>query len=71
MIKNLMANWKTTSAGLLMIAGSAIHTVWMVHTGGANENTWQSLAVAVVGGVGLIAAGDSQPAPPTAPLPPK
>jgi hypothetical protein len=68
MIKNLLVNWKTTSAGLLMIIGSTVHLVYAVKDGTANENTWTISLTAVVGGVGLIFAGDSS-APPK-PTPP-
>jgi hypothetical protein len=76
MVKNLLANWKTTSAGLVMIAGSIIHLVFSARSGTANENTWTITITSVIGGVGLLLAGDasaSQPADPSLnpPTPPK
>lgn len=68
MIKNLLASWKTTSAGLIMIIGSAMHLIFTVKDGTANENTWTVSLSTIVGGLGLIFAGDasnSQPKPPT------
>jgi hypothetical protein len=59
MIKNLIANWKTTSAGLTMIVGSAVHLVFSVKSGSANENTWTIALTAMIGGIGLLLAGDA------------
>jgi hypothetical protein len=65
-MRNLILNWRTTSAGLGMIIGSVVHLVFNVKAGTANENTWTIALTAIVGGIGLIAAGDAgvtQPAP--------
>ena len=74
MIKNLLANWKTTSAGLIMISGSIIHLVFSIRAHTANENTWTIAITAIIGGIGLLLAGDasaSQPIDKTAmPTPP-
>ena len=59
MIKTLISNWKTTSAGLIMIAGSVIHLVFSVRAGTANENTWTIAITAIIGGIGLLLAGDA------------
>ena len=68
-MKNLFINnWKTTSAGLLMIGGSAIHLIFSIVQKQANENTYTIAFSAIVGGLGLIFAGDasaSTPKPPT------
>ena len=67
-MKNLLDNWKTTSAGLTMIIGSTVHLVFSVRDGSANENTWTISLTAILGGIGLIYAGDAkpnQPQPPT------
>ena len=58
-MKNLIANWKTTSAGLTMIIGAVVHLVFAVkgHTG--DENTWTTSLLAIAGGIGLMFAGDS------------
>jgi hypothetical protein len=59
MIRNLLNNWKTTSAGLLMIAGSVVHLVFAVKAGTANENAWTIAITAILGGIGLLVAGDA------------
>lgn len=72
-MNNLMANWKTTSAGVTMIIGSIVHLVFSVRDHTANENTWTISLTAIVAGVGLIFAGDSsgsQPKPPGNPTTP-
>ena len=58
-MNNLFRNWKTTSAGLLMIGGAIIHLVFAIISKTANENTWTIALFAVVGGIGLMFAGDS------------
>lgn len=63
MIKNLINNWKTTSAGLLMIIGSIVHLVFAVREKTADENTWTISLTAIVGGIGLIVAGDASATP--------
>lgn len=59
MIKNLTTNWKTTSAGLAMIISSVIHLVFAVSHKTADEATWTTALMGIVGGIGLLAAGDS------------
>src|SRR5438309_6885718 len=59
MIKNLLTNWKTSSAGLLMILGAVVHLAFAIKHGTADEGTWIATLTAIVGGVGLIAAGDA------------
>jgi hypothetical protein len=59
MIKDLLKNWKTTSAGLTMIIGSVVHLVFAVKGGTANEMVWTVSLTAIVGGLGLVFAGDS------------
>ena len=58
-MKQLLQNWKTTSAGLTMIVGSVVHLVFAARAGTANENTWTISLTAVIGGAGLILAGDA------------
>ena len=59
MIKNLTYNWKTTSVGLGMILGSIIHLVFAVTGHTATEGVWTASASAIIGGIGLLAAGDA------------
>ena len=58
-IQRLITNWKTTSAGIIMIAGSIVHLVFSVKASNANENTWTITITAIVGGLGLLLAGDA------------
>jgi hypothetical protein len=67
MIKNLIANWKTTSAGLLMISGSVIHLIFSIRAHTANENTWTIAVTAIIGGLGLLVAGDASQSAPVQP----
>lgn len=43
-----------------MIIGSAVHLVFAVRGGRADENTWTVSLLAIVGGMGLVFARDSQ-----------
>ena len=57
-IANLLKNWKTTSAGLVMMLGAVIHLVFAVRGHTADEATWTASLTAILAGVGLMAAGD-------------
>lgn len=52
-----MKSWKTTSAGALMILG-AIATVYF-HNGPLTQEVVMGAATALLGGIGLIVAKDS------------
>ena len=58
MIKNLITNYKTTSAGAVMIIGSVIHLIFAIRAGNATEGVWTASVTAIVAGIGLILAGD-------------
>ncbi len=58
-MKNLLANWKTSSAGITMSLIAIVHLVFECIHGEANETTWTRAIVTCVGGIGLIFAGDS------------
>ena len=58
-IQNLIRNWKTTSAGLTMIAGSIIHLVFKLLAHSSDEATWNITVIGIIGGMGLILAGDA------------
>lgn len=58
MIKTALHNWKTTSAGLTLIIGPAVHLVFAVRAHTADESMWTASLIAIVGGIGLIFAGD-------------
>lgn len=57
-MNNLLKNWKTTSAGLLMIIGSIVHLVFAIKAGHSDEATWTTSLTAILAGIGLIFAGD-------------
>lgn len=59
MIKNLLTNWKTTSAGLAMIISAGVHLGFKVAHGVADESDWTTGLMGIVGGIGLVAAGDA------------
>jgi peptidoglycan/LPS O-acetylase OafA/YrhL len=76
-MSHILQNWKTSGAGVTMIALAIVHLVYEIIQGSANETTWTRAITATVGGVGLIFAGDAsaKPTPPadpaTTPEPPK
>jgi len=72
MIKNLINNWKTTSAGLTLMIGSVVKLVFACKGGTADEAIWTGSLLALVGGIGLIFAGDaSAPPKPEVPVTPE
>ena len=58
-MKALLQNWKTSSTGVIMVAGAIIHLAFQIHAKTANENSWTLAVSAIVGGIGLIFAGDA------------
>ncbi len=58
-MSHILANWKTSGAGVTMIALAIVHLVYEIIQGSANETTWTRAITATVGGVGLIFAGDA------------
>jgi hypothetical protein len=71
-MKNLLQNWKTTSAGLSMILGSVVHLGFAIKNHTADETTWTTTSIAIIGGLGLLFAGDANPTgqPPAPPVKP-
>jgi hypothetical protein len=65
MLKQALNNWKTTSAGLTMIAGAVVHLCFAVKGGTLNENGVTIAVGAILGGLGLIFAGDAGAPTPT------
>jgi len=59
MIKQLLVNWKTTSAGLTLLIGAWVHLAFALKNHTADETTWTTTLLATVSGIGLILAGDS------------
>ncbi len=54
-----MKNWKTTSAGIAMIAGGIVGLYFAITTGNVTEITLTSTIATVLGGIGLIFGADS------------
>jgi hypothetical protein len=65
-MKNVFKNWKTTSAGLLLILGSGYSLVHSVMTGTLTQETFTLQIGGILGGLGLIAGADAT-TPPTTP----
>lgn len=59
MIKNLLTNWQTSVSGITMIALAIIHLIFQMRSHTADESAWTVAVLAVLGGIGLIAAGDA------------
>lgn len=57
-IDRLLLNWKTTSFGLTMILGSIIHLIFSTKAHTGDETTWTVSVGTIVGGLGLMFAGD-------------
>lgn len=56
MLKSLLRNWKTSSAGALTIATAIIHLFFTANRG---EGDWTLAIGQILVGIGLLAAGDS------------
>lgn len=58
-MKSLLTNWKTTSAGLLIIVQAIVHMSYEIKSSTTSENSWMIAATSILGGIGLMFAGDS------------
>jgi hypothetical protein len=58
-IKSLSNNWKTTSAGLTMIAYSLVDLGFAWRAGTVDAHSVKSTIVSIIGGIGLMLAGDA------------
>lgn len=60
-----MSHWKTTLAGVLMIAGTLATFVgdWLAH-GPPPATSWSMLGAGLTAGVGFITAADAKPKDP-------
>jgi hypothetical protein len=58
-MKKLKANWQTSSIGLSMIGLTIIHLVFAIRAGNATEGVWTASFGTVMGGIGLLFAGDA------------
>jgi hypothetical protein len=54
-----MKNWKTTSAGILAIVGGLARAYFAYQSGQINEEAIMTTATAILTGIGLIMAKDS------------
>ena len=54
-----------------MIIGSLVHLIFAVKGGTSNETVWTLSLTGIVGGFGLIFAGDAGATPPPAPADPQ
>lgn len=54
-----MKNWKTTSAGITLIATGIISVIFALKAGALNEATITGVVTAILGGIGLLFGADS------------
>jgi uncharacterized membrane protein HdeD (DUF308 family) len=52
-------NWKTTSAGIIMIVGGIVRMFFAFKNGNITEESILTATTAVLGGIGLVFAKDS------------
>ena len=52
-----------------MIVGAAVHMGYAIHEHGLTEADCTGSLIAIIGGIGFIAAGDANVNPPTQPKP--
>jgi len=64
MIKNLLTNWKTTSAGTAMVVTGLVHLIYAIRSHALTEQDCTTTLLAVITGAGFIAAGDAGVQPP-------
>lgn len=57
-MNKIFTNWQTTSAGSIMALTAIIHLAFACKAGIATEGVWCTAVVEIIGGIGLIAAGD-------------
>lgn len=55
---NIGSSWKTTSAGITMIAAAVVGLVFAYKNNALNEGNVTAAITAIVGGAGLIVAKD-------------
>jgi hypothetical protein len=58
-LQNLSANWKTSSAGIVLIMTGLIHLVFGLIHKNITEQDFTTTMVSIITGVGLIVAGDA------------
>lgn len=55
----MKSSWKTTSAGILAIAGGIVRFYFAVKTGQITEEALMTSVTAIVSGIGLLFARDN------------
>ena len=68
-MKTIFANPKTSIAGITMILTGAVHLIFAAKAHALTEADCTTTLISIVTGIGLIAAGDAKPQPPTTPTP--
>ena len=64
-MKTILANWKTSLLGILLILGSLINAgIEYLKTGSLSLGTLQATGAAFTGGMGLLHSADANPTPP-------
>lgn len=58
-MNRIFSNWKTTGAGVSTILLAIVHLVFQALEHKADETAWTTAVVAIIGGLGLVAAGDA------------
>jgi hypothetical protein len=58
-LQSLSTNWKTTSAGLTMIGYSLVDCGFAWYNKTLDAHTMKSTIVSIIGGIGLMLAGDA------------
>lgn len=58
MLSSITSNWKTSSAGIVLILTGLIHLAFGIIHKTVSETDFTTTAVSIVTGVGLIVAGD-------------
>jgi len=66
MLNNFLHNWKTTSAGILAIAGSITGFVFALKSSSISPDAITACITGLLTGVGLLLAADGKTDPPAA-----
>lgn len=63
-MKNIFQNWKTTSAGIVLIVSAVVTYLYGMKHGGLTPETITAAVTQFLAGIGLIFAGDAGNNPP-------
>ena len=64
-MKNLIKNWRTTSMGLLLIAGSLTTLGFAIVNHTLTEEKMTGISLGLISGFGFLAGADAPPTTPT------